>query len=344
MPESEVLARVQIDIRAGKPNHRPSPMRFPYRHVAALSLALVSLAACGDDDTPLPPDAGPADLGQPDLGPPPSTLFGPCVVDSQCPGVGAVCRRASTGYTGGTCTVPCVDRTQCDDGITYHHCLREVDATESFCEQKCLNGIDCGRTNYTCEGEFPPAGGRCIGLCTTDEECGEGAECNVLSSRCVEPGTVPTTGSSYGESCTENADCRTGICLEQASAAGAPTGNNGGYCIAYCVLPPGYNGNDLYAGDTLPTGTCTGDAVCFPAINTQADGDLGACFDGCVADSDCRADEGYFCFRTFPLASGDTKTFMNGICYPVIDCDTAGCPTGYTCTVVGTRSVCAPAP
>lgn len=315
-------------------------MRLPLRSLTACSLVLVLFAACGDDDSPMT-DAGPPDLGQPDLGPQPSVLFGPCVMDSQCPGEGAVCRRASTGYTGGSCTVPCVDRSQCDDGYTYHHCLRETGATQSYCEQNCLNGIDCGRNDYTCEGSYPPSGGRCIGLCTSDAECGEGAECNEISGRCVAAGTVPTTGSTYGESCARDADCLTGICLQETSS-GAPTGNNGGYCISYCVLPPGYNGNDLFAGDTLPTGSCTGDAVCFPAIAGQAEGDLGACYDGCTVDSDCRRDEGYFCFRTFGLQSGDSKTFMNGVCYPITNCDAAGCPAGYGCDVSGSRAVCAP--
>lgn len=321
-------------------------MRFPHCSLSSLTacfLAFASLVACGDDDAPSP-DAGLVDLGTPDLGPQPSVLFGPCVLDSQCPGVGAICRRASTGYTGGTCTVPCVDRSQCDDGFTYHHCLQEEGSTQAYCEQNCLNGIDCGRTDYTCEGTFPPSGGRCIGLCTSDAECGEGADCNELSGRCVATGTVPVTGSSYGEPCVENSDCLTGICLAATTASGAPTGNNGGYCISYCVLPAGYNGSDLYAGDTLPNGPCVGDAVCFPAISSQAEGDLGACYDGCVADTDCRQDEGYFCFRTFALQSGASKTFTNGICYPLTNCDTDGCPTGYTCTVSGTRSVCAPTP
>jgi len=319
-------------------------MRASFLYCFSLSLTLVALTACGDDDAPVTPDAGSPDLGVPDLGPPRSYLFGPCVTDAQCPGVGAVCRRASTGYPGGTCTAPCVDRTQCDDGITYHHCLQQPDGESFLCEQRCLNGIDCGRGGYTCEGDFPPSGGRCIGLCTQDANCGEGAECNTLSARCVPTGTVPTSGGSYGEPCADNAGCRTGICSREESNTGAPTGNNGGYCLGYCQLPPGYNSSDLFAGDTLPSGTCTGDAVCFPAINTQADGDLGACFDGCVQDSDCREDDGYFCFRTFPLSSGDAHTFTNGICYPITNCDTAGCPTGYACTVVGTRSVCAPAP
>jgi hypothetical protein len=133
------------------------------------------------------------------------------------------------------------------------------------------------------------------------------------------------------------------MCRKPSDASGAPTGNNGGYCISYCLLPTGYNSSDLFAGAALPSGTCTGDAICFPAISSsQGEGDLGACFDGCVNDTDCRESEGYFCFKSFGLQSGGSKTFTNGICYPITNCDTAGCPTNYSCVVSGTKSVCAP--
>src|SRR5690606_5864553 len=109
-------------------------------------------------------------------GPPlmPSELFGPCQEDWQCPGEGAICRRATDGWPGGYCTVPCEDRTPCDFNGVYHHCVTRAGETQSYCERRCLNGIDCGRTAYTCAGELPPSGGLCIGVCASDDECGAG--------------------------------------------------------------------------------------------------------------------------------------------------------------------------
>jgi hypothetical protein len=285
---------------------RPLALR-PFARAAILFSALLALGACGDDDDAPPPAP---DAGAPDLGPQPSTLFGPCVVDSQCPGEGAVCRRGVDGFPKGMCTRPCLDRTQCDDGITYHHCLPDGSG-DTFCAQRCLNGLDCGRNAYTCEGEYPPSGGRCIGICGSDADCGADAECDEASGRCVAVGTPPRSGGSYGASCDGDADCATGLCL-----GGPGSSLEGGYCVSYCILPAGYNSNDLFAGDTLPSGACGDDAVCFPAINTQAEGDLGACFDGCQTNADCRVGEGYECRRTFGLSSGDSKTFMNGVCLP----------------------------
>lgn len=300
-----------------------------------LALAL-ALAAC--DGAPPEEDA---QIQLPDAGPTllPSQLFGPCEVDSQCPGEGAVCRTAADGWPGGYCTVPCEDRTPCDHRGVYHHCATREGETQAYCERRCLNGIDCGRDAYTCAGELPPSGGVCIGLCSSDEQCGAGTVCNLYSGACTAE-SLPG-GAVTGEPCIEGTDCRSGQCVGEVTAMGAPTGWIGGYCIASCMIPSGYNTSTFFAGDALPRGTCAGDAVCIPAEG-YAEGDLGTCYDQCLSDDDCRA--GYTCLRDIALTGGGASSYSNGLCVPD-DCGRVGCPSGYTCVTVmganGARNVCA---
>lgn len=279
---------------------------------------------------------GGTDAGADDAGPglEPSELFGPCEDDSQCPGEGAICRTAADGYPGGYCTVPCEDRTPCDVFGVYHHCARREGEEQSFCEQRCLNGLDCGRDAYTCAGELPPSGGACIGVCSSDEDCGGGFVCDPYTAVCST--SVTEVGAITGEPCADSDDCRSGQCFVDENAAGQPTGWAEGYCVSNCILPPGYNNNDFFAGDAFPNGGCPGDAICLPADFSQtAQRDLGRCYDQCVTDGDCRT--GYACLKDIQLASGGTSSYSNGLCVPG-DCRMTGCPTGYTCQTVTTTS------
>lgn len=303
--------------------------------VAPLGVALLTLAAAGCDGNDQPDASTPIDAG-----PGPSELFGACEEDSQCPGEGAVCRPSSDGWPGGFCTVPCEDRTPCDARGVYHHCVVPEGETQGFCERRCLNGIDCGRDAYTCEGELPPSGGVCISVCSADEQCGAGTSCDLYTGRCVE-GAPPTAGGITGEACAESDDCRSGACVAEASETGVPTGWVGGSCTGNCVLPSGFNSSSFYNGEALPAGTCPGAAVCLP-VAQQARGDLGRCYAACVADSDCRP--GYACLRDIALGGGGVSSYSNGACVPD-NCEVAGCPAGYDCvTVTGSdgspRSVC----
>ncbi len=283
------------------------------RSVCLLALSIVSslLGACGSTP-PADVDGG---AGSPDAAVlRPSRIFGACVEDSQCPGVGAICRRNVDGWPGGFCTVPCTDRTECDDGVIYNHCLTRTGETQAYCEQRCENGADCGRSGFTCTGEFPPSGGLCIGLCGSDEDCGAGASCNGYSGQCVAAGTVPTSGGETGAACGLAEDCLSANCLtRQDNGDGTATVWPGGYCAGPCILPTGWNNNTLFDGETLPAGTCAGDAVCFPS-GSLTRGDLGSCLDSCTSNSDCRS--GYGCRQSFQLGSGTTVNFSNGICVP----------------------------
>jgi len=314
------------------------------RRTISTSIILVSLLpACGDDRPAPPVDAG-SDAGfdaGSDAGPQPSTLFGPCLIDAQCPGEGGFCRLATDGWPGGYCTLPCVDRAPCDDGIRYNHCLEGADGSGSFCEQRCLNGYDCERPGYTCVGDFGGGAGSCIGVCASDEECGPGAECNEWGGSCVAPGASPTVGSETGGVCAEDGDCLSGDCILSHSG-GSATGWNLGYCIGSCILPLGYNTNTFFAGDALPAGTCSGAAVCYPN-GSLTHGDLGVCLSSCSSNADCRVEDGYECVQEVPLTSGDISRYTNGVCLP-ISCRYDPCPTGFMCQTIssssGTRWVC----
>lgn len=276
------------------------------------------------------PDAG-ADAA--DAGHAASTLFGPCLEDYQCPGAGAFCRKAATGFPGGICTKRCEDRTPCDAFGSWNYCLREEGTELKVCAQKCLNGIDCGREGYTCSDPLVGGVGVCEPVCSGDL-CGAGAECNADSGRCVAPGSVPA-GAGLGEGCDADEDCVSGSCTPETVGT-TPTGYVGGICTGPCILPAGWNNNTIFSGDVLRPGSCPAGNICVPS-GSLARGDPGQCVPECRSDGDCRT--GYECLQTVGLSDGSTKTFDNGWCTP-LDCTRTDCPSGYLCKPGSGRYVC----
>ena len=296
-------------------------------HVCLMIVLAAALGACSDDgggageattdagsdaaDTGVEADtATEADTAEPDTTPPlePSTLFGPCVEDAQCPGEGAVCRTAGDfGAPGGYCTVPCEDRTPCDFNGVYHFCGTREGETQSYCERRCLNGFDCGRSTYTCQIPEGDDAGICYGICATDEDCGGEARCEPYSGRCT--ADAPSMeGAVNGEPCAATEDCRSEFCINEAN-----NGWPGGMCISTCILGTGFNVNTFYAGETLPPGSCPGDEICLPLLGNFSRNDAGACLPACDADNDCR--DGYTCRKSFDGSAG-ASTFTNGVCWP----------------------------
>lgn len=317
--------------------------------------ALFLLGACGDDDGDITgiPDLG-VDMGEPetDMGPPPpSELFGECIIDEQCQatlGPTAFCRTGPEGWPAGHCTLPCADRGPCDDGLIFNHCVPTGEGGQNICEQACQNSTDC-RPSYVCvaKGQVDatrPNFGLCVGYCSSDDDCGYRSECNPYAAECVGPGEVPTEGGRTGEPCATDEACLSGNCITERNDSGTPTGWNGGACIGNCILEPGWNSNDLYFGDAYPTEACPDGNVCYPT-GELVQGSPGVCLQVCDTNADCREAEGYECSKSVELAMG-TKTFTNGICFPV-DCAETPCPAGFMCTSIpdgrgGSRSVCAP--
>jgi len=284
-------------------------------------LALL-FGACGDDDSSADPDLGPGvDGAAADGGLPPGTLFGPCADDAQCQaglGPDGVCRPGADGFTGGSCSIVCADRTPCDDGVVNNFCLDLDGDGVSHCEPACQNSTDC-RDSYLCSarGELNPSEesiGVCLGYCASDEVCGAGAECSEYAGTCVAEGTVPTEGAVTGEACEEDDDCISGWCLPETAPDGSATGWTGGACLVRCELAAGWNSNDLFFESSFPI-DCEGGNTCFPNGDYTARSE-GVCLTSCTTDADCRASEGYFCRRTYEVGSG-MRTFDTGVCFPM---------------------------
>jgi len=261
-----------------------------------------TLAGCPSDPTP------PADAALPDARVfAPSALYEGCEIDAQCPGVGARCRRPVDGYPQGYCTVPCTDRTPCEGlGTQNNQCVQLNGEDQSYCEANCLNGRDC-RDGYTCIQDVTPSGGVCIPVCSSDEQCGGGAVCDLNSARCVAPG-MTSTGARVGEACGGSGDCA-GWCIDEAG-----NGWPGGLCTQYCVLPAGWNTNTFYEGTLLPSGTCPDGHICYPN-GSFAERDLGICLPACSTPEGCR--DGYMCRQQWQLQEGgDVFRYDNGVCWP----------------------------
>lgn len=301
------------------------PARSTPSSSALLALGLATslgatVAAC---DTPAP---APVDASFPDAPSLPASRFlGRCFEDYQCPGNGAFCRTADDGYPGGLCTLPCTDRTECDDGAVYNLCLTVAGETTSSCAPICRNAGDCP-SGFTCNPNISLSNGNTVGACVpqcgTDAECGGTSQCDPYTGRCVPQGTVPTAGADNGEACSSDAACRGQNCIDES---GGINGYVGGYCVSFCRLPTGYNNTSFYTGTELPSGTCGGEhSVCIPNGAATSVDDLGICLRECRGDTDCRP--GYECVQ-----SAGTSTFTNGWCAP-IDCLSGGsCPSGTTC-------------
>lgn len=281
----------------------------------------------------------------------PRGLYGPCNSDDECREGFSCLTAAATGLPGGQCNLECTRNDDCVimpaggkpiDG----YCLAPNAEGHRRCARICLNGADCARDGYTCRA-IPNTGLTpvqvCIGVCT-DDSCIDGTTCDHASGRCRPDCTPTPPGREVGQSCladtnpmsTPETRCRSGLCNAEVvnDSAGVPiyTGNVGGFCLARCSLPSGYNSSTLWPDTAaLPQSNCPDHSVCFPN-GSLAEGDLGTCLAACSADSDCRMAEGYFCHKTFTINSR-SRTFGVGFCEP-FDCaamPTRRCPTGYTC-------------
>jgi hypothetical protein len=216
----------------------------------------------------------------------------------------------------------------------------------------CLNGIDCERDGYTCQSLNQGMLSEvqvCIAVCT-DASCGDGTVCDRESGRCRPRDRMPM-GRTVGQSCVPRtrmgADpamvCQSDLCQPDWNPDSMGnriyTGWNGGTCTARCILPEGYNSSTFWPEMVLPQANCPAGAICYPN-GSLARGDLGICLPACMADSDCRADEGYICRKTATVGTAAmpvTRRFSNGVCLPrnCLATNAAGqpmgCPTGYMC-------------
>lgn len=191
-----------------------------------------------------------------DAGPPESTVGDSCRGDMDCDGEGASCL---TDFPGGYCTSLC-DGEECAAGAT---CIVVDRMGTSLCLDSCDPGAsdDECRAGYGCATE---AGFVCLPGCEDDDDCEIGV--------CDPNGGFNGEGSCYdpdaeaGDACAQDEECPSGnFCLDLP----------GGYCASF--------GCDVESNTGCGAGT-----QCLPRGRR-----FGACFLGCVEDSECR--DGYEC-------------------------------------------------
>ena len=195
----------------------------------------------------------------------------PCTSDGECAG-GFCLGEANYGFPGGMCTTPGCDQTPCTSPGT--ECF---DLGSFFCLPTCNASADCrgGAAGYSC---FPGSASfnMCWPGCTADAQCLTTPNCNQWTGLC-EPDTVLALN---GQACTTGAQCRSGMCWDEAN-----DGFTGGYCYSYCAL-------DI--------GVCPGDNRCSDVFGDPL---VGGCLDGCVNNPQCRQAEGYTCINN-PYGTG----------------------------------------
>lgn len=280
----------------------------------ALPLFAMLAIGCGDDAGPFGPGPGP--------GP------GPNPVD--CPDQSEVA-QPEAGRPG----APCTTNAECD-------------LSEEGGDGFCLTGIQ-GST---------PVGGYCLGLilaCTEDADCGERAVC----------ASIEGVGNACYFGCDDEGLCPDGFECSRMQPGGADIGTLA--CLpGTCGVPDGApcdGVEDCTATGSVcfddprqePNGICQvtgcttdedcapgGDGTCVQIPNPSLPDILtGTCVDSCVADTDCRVDEGYRCANFFgtnfcrhPEVGDPCATADDCGGAPTWDCLTEadGFPGGY-CTV-----------
>jgi MYXO-CTERM domain-containing protein len=194
---------------------------------------------------------------------------GGCVVDTDCPS-GYHCEAPTCvrNTTSGNMCDPCSSPDDCSAGL----CLSGFVDGGSYCGVNCTTDADCGAGNtcYAVTGgpsQCAPTDGDCSGGssgCTTDSECPSGYHCEAPTcvrnepvpdctvdtdcgtGRHCEGGTCidnPPTARGFGEPCTSDTQCGSGLCL-------------GGICTQSCdpsrpfgSCPGGYYCDDVSCGE-----------------------------------------------------------------------------------------------
>lgn len=224
------------------------------------------------------------------------------------------CWRAATGpgAIGATCT----SGSDCAGGFD-GFCISEAGNgwDEGYCTLNCATDNDCGAGAHC--GFIGQSGqGVCVLDCADSMACRGNGTAGYLCSDADEDGSnecAPgATGTgAVGASCGSAADCAGGVdglCVTDAQ------GFTGGYCSIQCAS----------------------DAECGTGSHCA---EFGLCVNTCVADTDCRGNDGYFCqnydsdvSNTLECAPGgvNTNAVPGDSCDDVRDCNG------------GASAVCAP--
>ena len=262
-----------------------------------------------------------------------------CVAKDQC-------HDAGTCDSGtGICTDPAkADGAGCDDG----------DACTQF--DTCQSGI--------CEGADPV-------VCTGEDQCHDGGNCDPTSGLCSGPAKADGTGCDDGDACTQTDTCQSGTC-EGASpvvCAAKDQCHDAGTCdsaTGVCSDPAKADGTGCDDGDactqtdTCQSGACEGASPVVCAAKDQChdaggcDSATGVCSDPAKADG-VGCDDGDACTQTDACQSGACEgagpvvcsakdqchdagscDSATGVCSDPAKTDGAGCDDGDACTQTDT--------
>jgi hypothetical protein len=312
---------------------------FTSRAAFAALLAASLLAACGDDpvetnnnaDVDMAADmADMADMNTQNDMPTTTAVCGDGQVGAgetcdgaDCPTSCPAAACVTSTLVGGaaTCDARCetapITACQSADGCCPAGCTVDQDS-DCTPAPMCGNGVkDAGET---CDGADCPTALSCgdNDACTADSLVGNPAMCDAA---CL---NEPIVICADGDGC-----CQPSCMGMDSDCAAVPTGDTGSVCVddadcgasqdALCITDPGFVGGYCTTLFCQSDADCGGDALCL-AVDQQG---TTACFDGCIADADCRT--GYICEDIggvgicFPPESGPSLT-VGDSCVDDTDC------------------------
>jgi hypothetical protein len=226
-----------------------------------------------------------------------------CAQDTDCPGDGSLCLKATKNDPKGICLLGCT----LGPALTYINDPQPAD--------KCQ-----GREDVRC-AELQQGIALCLPTCGEDVQCDGGKVCDPRAGVCVDKAN---TGLAMGAKCDPNAqtpDCA-GVCLQFSSGAGGG-GAGGAAPDTMCSEPCVMGGKDFL--NQLDCGGAT-KGLCAFAAKGAGSGDFGYCTPACKSQEDCQ----------FPLFAciriGGTEQYIdNGYCLGGAD----------TCTAAEEGKLCA---
>ncbi|MFT3709549.1 MAG: hypothetical protein QM817_18125 [Archangium sp.] len=208
----------------------------------------------------------------------------PCLLDAQCAG-GDCIAESTNGAPNGFCSnlTSCTVSTNagCNGGL----CV--AGSGFNACSPRCtgtgISGAGACRAGYVCYDQDTDLGNNnsiCLIACSNDSECagsGSGYGCNPWSKKC---GPVDRGLRRYGDDCTANSQCESGLCFGGSEFPG-------GYCSGLC------------RGDT---NNCASGNFC--SFNAAYGDNTGFCYQSCTVSGQSQCLNPFMtCFRTAPSAS-----------------------------------------
>jgi hypothetical protein len=230
------------------------------------------------------------------------------------------------------CAKSCSTTTDCPAGFTCYNyygadlCISKAHfGTATFsgaAGASCSVGADC-------HSDFCPSAS-CVSTCANSADCG-GQTCvwNQVDVGSYVAACGPALGTGHGgDSCTQDSDCQSGVCVGGTTCADLCSSSNQCSASESCVIAdysncPAFGSctPDLvrvcYAGSSAPGSDpigapCTSYTTCRGGI---CDTTLNICTDTCGGDADCPANYRCKALVAGQLSDGTTNVWLN-VCLP----------------------------